>query len=231
MKLFILALLVWLPWIGEEETQGEQISRFPPIAWESIQEGDILFQNLDCGPLCDAIEAVTQGAGGRDFSHCGLVVKRGEEWGVLEAYGSVRFTSLDSFRLRKQAPGHAGTIILGRLKESHRHLAAPASKRSQQYLGRPYDSAFLMDSPSLYCSELVYEAYRDANQGEPVFPLAPMEFREPGSADFMDVWKHYYRELGVPIPQGVLGINPGSISRSPHLDLFEMMEDEGGSSR
>ena len=27
----------------------------------TFQEGDIFFQDLDCGPPCDAIEAVTQG--------------------------------------------------------------------------------------------------------------------------------------------------------------------------
>jgi hypothetical protein len=27
---------------------------------ETLQEGDLLFQNLNCGELCDAIEAVTE---------------------------------------------------------------------------------------------------------------------------------------------------------------------------
>ena len=37
------------------------------------QTGDLLFQDMDCGPMCDAIEAVTQGAEGAKFSHIGIV--------------------------------------------------------------------------------------------------------------------------------------------------------------
>ena len=42
---------------------------------ESLQDGDLLFQDLNCGELCNAIEAVTEGVNGKDFSHCAIVVK------------------------------------------------------------------------------------------------------------------------------------------------------------
>mgnify|MGYP003338349778 CR=1 FL=1 len=54
----------------------------------NLQVGDLLFQDLDCGPLCDAIEAVTEGAEGRDFSHCAMVVQVGDSLKVVEAIGS-----------------------------------------------------------------------------------------------------------------------------------------------
>ncbi|MHC4724324.1 MAG: hypothetical protein ACYS9V_08765 [Planctomycetota bacterium] len=37
------------------------------------KEGDLLFQDLDCGPLCDAIEKVTTGYQGSNFSHVGIL--------------------------------------------------------------------------------------------------------------------------------------------------------------
>jgi hypothetical protein len=43
----------------------------------ALKNGDILFQDLDCGGLCDAIEQMTQSYGGRYFSHIGLVSKVG----------------------------------------------------------------------------------------------------------------------------------------------------------
>lgn len=52
-----------------------------------LHPGDLLFQDLDCGPLCDAIEAVTEGAGGRDFSHVGIVAAFGDTLAVVEAIG------------------------------------------------------------------------------------------------------------------------------------------------
>ena len=39
-----------------------------------LQEGDLLFQDLDSSPICDAIELVTPGYHGSNFSHIGLIV-------------------------------------------------------------------------------------------------------------------------------------------------------------
>jgi len=33
------------------------------------------------------------------------------------------------------------------------------------------------------------------------------------------VWKTYFAELGVPVPEGKPGLNPGGISRSPVLRI------------
>ena len=41
----------------------------------SFQVGDIIFQDLDCGPPCDAIEAVTSGYNGAQLSHCGIITE------------------------------------------------------------------------------------------------------------------------------------------------------------
>ena len=43
-----------------------------------LKKGDILFQDLDSSPLCDAIELVTKGYDNRNFSHIGIVVETGE---------------------------------------------------------------------------------------------------------------------------------------------------------
>ena len=39
-----------------------------------LQEGDLLFQDGDCGDFCAAIEAVTDGVNDWEFSHVGLVI-------------------------------------------------------------------------------------------------------------------------------------------------------------
>ena len=50
-----------------------------------LQEGDLLFQDLDSSPLCDAIELVTPGYKDANFSHIGLVVLDNDKLKVLEA--------------------------------------------------------------------------------------------------------------------------------------------------
>lgn len=53
----------------------------------SLKHGDLLFQDLNCGGLCDAIESVTEGIDGRDFSHCGIIGMEKDSIFVLEAIG------------------------------------------------------------------------------------------------------------------------------------------------
>ena len=50
-----------------------------------LQEGDLLFQDLDSSPLCDAIELVTPGYNGANLSHIGLIVVDNNNMKVLEA--------------------------------------------------------------------------------------------------------------------------------------------------
>ena len=51
-----------------------------------LKEGDLLFQDSDCGPFCDAIEKVTFGINDSKFSHIGLVIEdQHGELVVLEA--------------------------------------------------------------------------------------------------------------------------------------------------
>jgi len=76
----------------------------------TLQIGDILFQDLDSSPLCDAIELVTPGFNNGNFSHIGIVVEVGDlncisgnynynnDVKILEAIPEkVKKTRLDSF--------------------------------------------------------------------------------------------------------------------------------------
>jgi hypothetical protein len=93
-----------------------------------------------------------------------------------------------------------------------------AIQRARKLIGAPYDQFFLPDNGSYYCSELVWECFRDS-AGKPLFELAPMTFKEPNSNEPMAVWKDYYAKLGVPVPEGVPGCNPGGLSRSDKLSI------------
>ena len=51
-----------------------------------LQKGDFLFQDLDSSPLCDAIELVTPGYKGANFSHIGMVVELGDPYCINPDY-------------------------------------------------------------------------------------------------------------------------------------------------
>ena len=214
--------------IGCDPVSTRRVDRFVP------EPGDLLFQDLDSGPLCDAIEQVTAGYDGANLSHVGLVAgdaHRGLV--VIEAVSAgVVATPLSTFLARSLDNGHRPKVLVGRLNPALvpdcRGLIRRAVEQARALEGKTYDRQFLIGNDSYYCSELVYEAFRRANNGRPLFALQPMTFKEPGSAEPMAVWRTYFAGLGVAIPEGCPGINPGGLSRSP---LLTMVHEYGAVSR
>ena len=191
-----------------------------------VQSGDLLFQDLDCGPLCDAIEKVTHGYKGRSFSHIGLVYVRNDSAYVVEAVGKdVHLTPLTSFLSRSTDSSGKPKVMQGRLKEEHRHLIEPAIAFALKQLGVPYDDAFIYDNGSYYCSELIYDAFREGNAGKDFFELEPMTFKNPEDGKTFPAWEEYYQSLDFEIPEGQPGCNPAGISRSDKLIVGEWKTD------
>ncbi len=182
----------------------------------SLQTGDLLFQDLDCGPLCDAIESVTEGFDGHDFSHNGLVYIMNDSVYVIEAMGSeVKMTPIGSFASRSKHK-----LYVGRLKEAYQPLIDKAIEFSLKNLHVPYDEVYLYDNGKYYCSELIYDAFKYANDGQSFFTLEPMTFKSVGSDKFNPAWEVYYQKLNKDIPEGKPGINPGGMSRSDKIEIL-----------
>ncbi|MCO4294605.1 hypothetical protein NF867_17220 [Solitalea sp. MAHUQ-68] len=180
-----------------------------------LKNGDLLFEDLDCGPLCDAIEQVTQSYGGNHFSHIGLVYIKADSVFIIEAIGAkVQLTPLERFTGRT-----THKIYIGRPKISQQ-VIDKALTFSVSKLGVEYDDVFLYNNEKYYCSELIYDAFKYANHNKPFFKLEPMTFKRPGSNEFFPVWIDYYKDLGTEIPEGKLGINPGGISRSNKIEIL-----------
>jgi len=174
----------------------------------ALNPGDLLFQDLDCGPLCDAIEAVTEGFDGRDFSHVAMVVRSGDSLAVCEAIGAdVHLTGVALFHQR------SAKVFIAHWPDSLRALAFRASVEAMRLVGTPYDDSFLPENGKLYCSELVALAFQQANSGTPFFNAPPMTFKDPATGTFFPAWVDYYAALGLPIPEGMAGCNPGGLSR------------------
>lgn len=186
-----------------------------------IQPGDILFQDLDCGPLCDAIESVTYGVNGRDFSHCAMVVKIDGHLQVAEAIGdTVQINSLENFFKRSGDVDSVRNILIARMKTAYSGLIPSASAFAKQQAGMPYDDEYLPANGKWYCSELIAEAFRFANNNKPFFESEPMTFKNPVTGQFDTAWVNYFKKLEKPIPEGVPGINPGLLSRSLYLEII-----------
>ena len=180
-------------------------------------EGDILFQDLDSSPLCDAIELVTPGYKNFNISHIGVIVKDNNEIKVLEAIpNSVKLTSLDSFLLRSLDSNNQPKVMVGRLKNQYKKHIPQAISFMKEKIGDKYDNEFILNNNMYYCSELIYEAFEKSN----VFELKPMTFIHPNTGDTLEIWKNYYEKLKIKIPEGKLGINPGIMSTSNKINII-----------
>lgn len=122
------------------------------------KEGDIVFQSLEHNPLIDAIEGSTESP----FSHCGIIHRSGAGWVVIEAIGPVKETDLNAW-VRQ---GRGGRFAAYRLQERHQASIPAFIQAAQSYKGLPYDIHYDLDDGAIYCSELIFKAYRRATGEE-----------------------------------------------------------------
>ena len=196
-----------------------------------LQKGDFLFQDLDSSPLCDAIELVTPGYKGANFSHIGMVVELGDPYcinpdynyndhvRILEAFPTrVRTIRVDSFLNRSLDNNGNPKVIVGRLKLQYRYAIQNAISFSKSKIGMNYDDVFIINNNSYYCSELIYEAF----EKDSIFTLPPMTFLHPETKDTLQIWKDYYSDLEIKIPENELGINPGIMSLSDKIEVVHV---------
>lgn len=120
-------------------------------AMPELQTGDLVFQTSRSSQS-DAIRAATESP----YSHVGLVVARDGQLEVLEAISRVSRTPLKRW-IDRGSGGRVTVLRDPRLTPAQRDVIAAEAAR---YLGHRYDPWFLFDNREIYCSELVYLAYR-----------------------------------------------------------------------
>ena len=84
-----------------------------------LKEGDLLFQDLDSSP--DAIEVVTPGYKGSNFSHLGIAVLDKDTLKVLEAIPPTVQLTLKDFLNKSSDKDGNPKVIVGRLKDEYSH--------------------------------------------------------------------------------------------------------------
>ncbi|MEI6093427.1 MAG: YiiX/YebB-like N1pC/P60 family cysteine hydrolase [bacterium] len=186
-----------------------------------LKEGDLLFQDLDCGPVCDAIEEVTPGVDGARLSHVGIVsrVQQGNVY-VIEAFiNGVEEVKFKDFLLRSSNKKGKPKVLVGRVNLDEK-LINKAVEKARSVIGAKYDLALNFDisDNKYFCSELVYDAFRD-EENKPVFELKEMTFKESVTNRTKEVWVEYFKNIKTKVPEGGLGISPAEISRSKYVNI------------
>jgi len=176
----------------------------PAIALPAVQEGDILFQSLRHDPLVDTIEGATHSP----YSHCGIVHQTpAGPWVVIEAIGPVKETPLAQW----VSQARDGRCSIYRLREGYRDRIPSIIAAARTFLGRPYDIRYELDDEKIYCSELIFKAFKRVT-GEDLGRLQTL-----GELD----WQPYQAVIesieGGPVPLDRTMITPRSLSEAPQL--------------
>jgi len=188
---------------------GQELAAFRPSRpLPEVASGDLVFLDLDCGALCDAMAEVTEeqfGTSGPRLNHVGIIeVEAGQPF-VWEAWPGrdVARVPLREF-LSRVSGGEAqpSGFYVGRLADGARALAAPALARVKAAAGAPYEPSFDWAGPGMYCSKLIAYAF-----GDGLFPTRPMYFGREGSRA-REVWRAYFAARGMAIPDGQPGVSP-----------------------
>lgn len=195
-----------------------------------LKNGDIIFQESCSGSnVGNAIKSVTRSIGNYNFTHVGIVYLSPEDnaFYVIEATPpAVRIVPLCEF-LRPDTLKECRVVsIVGRLRDKYQPCISGAIREAHRLIGKEYDYGFVLDNDKFYCSELIYAIFLKANQGIPVFELNTMTFKQVASGETDINWIQYFREKGLLIPEGELGINPGAMSRSEVIDLLGEYPEE-----
>lgn len=183
--------------------------------------GDLYFQDLNCGQLCDAITDVTYGVDHTEVSHVAMLIQAGKNPEVIEAIGNnVHITSLNIFLNRSLDQNHKPRVLVARLKKPYQNLIPQAIKNAEKWLGKPYNESFTPNNhfESFYCSELIDDAFMLSNNHHPIFEKNIMTFKKNGKT--LPAWQAYFQSIHQPIPEGQVGTNPGMLSRAPVLSVI-----------
>lgn len=190
---------------------------------EKFESGDLIFLDLDCGELCDAIETVTKEqfkVEGPNLSHVGILFEEKNEkdeltWVVYEAWGKVQKTPLTD--VLKRVNNDPTRYRFKRYKKMTSRKQNFLRKNLDSKLSLAYDDEFLLNNKKYYCSELVADSFNETFPKKPM-TYKPMYFGTP-SSESMKIWENYYRKLNKNVPSAELGISPlGIFTETKYLD-------------
>lgn len=172
----------------------------------AFAEGDIVFQSLPHEPLVDAIESCTRSP----YSPCGLVRRAGEGWVVVEAIEPVKETPLAEWVARARDKKYA----VARLRPEFRDQIPAMIAAARTFRGRPYDIRYEMDDAKIYCSELVFKAFKAATGGAELGRTQRL-----GELDWQPSRAVIEKIEGGPVPLDRVMITPRAVAEAAQVEL------------
>lgn len=186
------------------------------IGIREIKSGWLLFAVNKEG---NAITESTILGEGLRIDHVGIAMIDNDKVMVYEAKPSkgVTVTPIEDFLKYNRQKG--GCVVAAKVK--HRPRLSVLRRNLQRYIGLPYDSIFGADDKAIYCSEFVQKVY--IRHHRHIFPSIPMSFHDK-TGKILPYWIRFYERLGMEVPEGEPGTNPGQLSRDKNVEILGIVE-------
>lgn len=173
------------------------------------QTGDIIFQTSK-----SAQSKVIQKATHSPYSHMGMIVNRNGQFWVLEAIQPVKYTPLQQWVDR----GVNKHYVVKRYQTALTAIQqTKLVKNAEGYLNKPYDIYFEWGDDAIYCSEIVWKAYKNALGIE----LAPLDQLKSFDLTDLSVKALMKQRYGKSIPLQEKVIAPSALFNSKKLVLVQ----------
>ena len=169
-----------------------------------VKDGDIIFHRSQSRQAA-AIAAATKS----DYTHMGIIFFSDGSPFVYEAIQPVSRTPLEEWMKR----GAGGHHVIKRLKDSSGVDFAKVKAETGKLMGRDYDWIFDWSDQKIYCSELVWKAYKRAS-GVEIGALRKLKDFDLTSETVRKLMKERY---GRDIPLEMDVIAPSDMFSSPKL--------------
>jgi uncharacterized protein YycO len=179
--------------------------------YSRIKNGDIIFQTSLSGQS-QAIQFATHSK----YSHCGLIFHKDNDttnWYVIEAVQPVKWTYLSDWISK----GKNGKYVIKRLSTDQKISETTILKVRQKaidFLNKNYDLTFEWTDDKIYCSELIWKAYKKGSGIE----IGNLEKLESFDLTNEVVKKKMKERYGEKIPKDEIVISPDAIFKSKLLE-------------
>ena len=214
LGIFVISFLFY----GNVKNTYALINKMPPL-----KDGDLVFQTIKSSQTLAIILASKS-----PYTHVGIIKLDSTNTPyVMEAVGPVREIPLKEWI--KQGVSEKITVM--RFKDLNMDDAQSSLRKAQSYYGRPYDFFFLFDKEKIYCSELVYYAFKEGaniDLGQ-VQKIKDLNFDTHAVTQLIQSRWHNYPpcisagvqnyENCLPIIMEQTLITPASIAQDPKLEL------------
>lgn len=176
----------------------------PEASVPTPEKGQLVFVAGGDTDFSRAITSATALADGHAFDHVGIIDADSSGVWVIEATPQTGVVITPWSDFEAMSP----RLLLVTVNDID---TAAAVERAREYVGTPYDWAYVPGADCIYCSELVQLCYLDS-AGHPIFPSRPMNFLDE-HGQLPEFWSKLFQKMEKPVPQGLPGTNPNDMAR------------------